>query len=67
MNNKKRKKYKIKNNINLSYISNKRFLVLSIIVFLLFIIICYKIVDIQLLNREEYKKKMKKDSGQNRI
>ncbi len=58
MNNKKRKKYKIKNNINLSYISNKRFLVLSIIVFLLFIIICYKIVDIQLLNREEYKKNL---------
>ncbi len=55
---KKRKKYINKNNINLSYISEKRFFVLSILVFLLFIIIMYKIVDIQILSENKYKKNL---------
>lgn len=50
--------YNVNKKINLSLTSDKRFLVLSIIVFLLFLIIMYKIVYIQLLSADKYKKKL---------
>ena len=53
-----KKIYSIKNNINLSLLSDKRFLVLSIIVFILFLVIMYKIVDIQLLSKDKYIKSL---------
>lgn len=53
-----KKIYDIKEKINLSLISDKRFLVLSVIVFLLFLLIMYKIVDIQLLSKDKYTKKL---------
>lgn len=54
----KRKKYVNKSNINLSHLSNTRFLVISIILFILFIIIMYRIVDIQILNKDKYVKSL---------
>lgn len=54
----KKKKYVNKSNINLSHISNTRFLVISVILFILFIIIMYKIVDIQILNKDKYVKSL---------
>lgn len=59
MKNKQKKKiYKPKEKINLFLLSNKRFLILSILVLALFIIIMYKLVDIQILNKDEYAKKL---------
>ncbi len=53
-----KKKYETKSNINTSYLSNKRFLTLSILLFILFIIIMYKIVNIQILNKAKYEKSL---------
>ena len=56
--NKNKKMYKAKESINLSILSNKRFLVISILVLVLFLIIMYKLVDIQILNKDKYTKKL---------
>ena len=56
--NKNKKMYKAKESINLSILSNKRFVVISILVLVLFLIIMYKLVDIQILNKDKYTKKL---------
>ena len=56
--NKNKKMYKAKESINLSILSNKRFLAISILVLVLFLIIMYKLVDIQILNKDKYTKKL---------
>ena len=56
--NKNKKMYKAKESINLSILSNERFLVISILVLVLFLIIMYKLVDIQILNKDKYTKKL---------
>lgn len=54
----KKKKFVNKSSINTSILSNKRFLILSILLFILFIIIMYRMIDIQILNKEKYVKSL---------
>lgn len=54
---KKENKYNIKNDkkVDLNIITNKRFIVLSIITIIFFLIIVYKLYNVQIINNNKYK------------
>lgn len=53
---KKKSRYNIKNKeINLNKITNRRFIVISVLIIIMFIIIVYKLYDVQIINNNKYK------------